>query len=129
MSMRKKLRQILRQYNLGLHVGGIKQILLQTVFYVSIINFLLIAMTAYNTTLRAHILVALPWFKLWMFIMGLAVLVGIAMVIEYKVIYPSYIAFQNKQEYEHQNLLRVDLAKVLEQLERIEKALGLKDED
>lgn len=121
--MNKLIGKILRQRRAGIHVGGFKHVLIQTVFYISLINFGLIAVTAY-TVMREHILVYLPWFKFWMFIVILGFMVLLAMILEFKFIYPSYMAFKNIQEYEHQNLLRKDLAEVLKGLSRIERKLG-----
>ena len=46
-----------------------------------------------------------------------------------QVVYPSWIKFQNRQEYEHENLLRKDHAAIERRLERIEEKLGVKKAD
>jgi type I restriction-modification system DNA methylase subunit len=114
---------IIKQYNFGPLIGGIKDIAQYTAFYVTIINFILIAVTAYNTTLRDWILKELPWFSFPIFIVTLVVLVGIAMILEFKFVYPSIWAFRNKQEYTHTSLLRKDLKEVLDRLEKLEKKI------
>jgi predicted transcriptional regulator len=59
-----------------------------------------------------------------LFLLILATIVGIAMLIEYKVIIPSVMAFRNKQEYEHKNLLKKDLQEIKDKLNSIEKRIG-----
>lgn len=112
-------------------VGGFKDILTMVIFYMSIINFCLVAITAYNTGLREWLLVYFPWMKLYIFFGVILLIALIAMVLEYKFVYPSFYAFRSQQEYKHQSPLRDDLAKCLkkldeisERLERLEKQEG-----
>ena len=100
-------------------IGGLKHMMAQTAMWLSSINFVLIGVTAYNTTLREHIMTVLPGFKLWHFMLIMLVGVAALMFIKYKLIYPSWVAFQNRQEYKHENLLREDLAKIKKALEII----------
>lgn len=113
------LKRLLRQYNLP-WIGGVKVVLGQTIFYFSVINFILIAITAYHTTLRDFFLVHVPWVKFWMFMLVLAVLIFILMFLEYKFIMASHFSFQSKQLFEHQS-------KVMDKLNEIEKILAEKE--
>ena len=110
------LKRIFNQHKLP-WVGGAKEMLAQTVFYVSMINFVLIAVIAYNSTLREFIIDWMPWFKLWMFLGGLVALVLVAMVLEYKYIAPSLYSFRSKQMFEHES-------KITDALKRIEGQLN-----
>ena len=106
-------------------IGGVKDIFTMVVFYMSILNFSLVAITAYNTGIRDWLIQhGLSWIKIyiWLGFMGLIAL--IAMVVEYKFVYPSFYAFRSKQEYTHQSPLRADLLKVLEKLDDIDKRLN-----
>jgi len=109
------LKGLFKQHRIS-RVGGFKDMLTQTVFYISMINFVLIAVTAYNSTLRAIIIEWIPGFKLWMFFGILIILVLVAMVLEYKYIAPSLYSFRSKQMFEHES-------KVTDALKRIEKHL------
>lgn len=97
-------------------LGGLKDIFAMSSIYLSGVNFLLIAMTAYNTTIKPMLgqpgasLVYLPWMRVQWFIALLALFMLAMMLFEYKVVYPSYYKFKNEQEYNHGNLLRQDLA-------------------
>jgi len=69
------------------------------------------------------LLIYFPWMKIYIFYGVLLVVAAIAMVVEYKFVYPSFYAFRSQQEYKHQSPLRADLAKVLVLLNDISKRL------
>jgi len=108
--------KITKQYVLGTSIGGLKEIAMMAAFYITILNFIQIAIVAYWTTLREFILQAAPWFTLPIYFLFLIVLAALGMVFEYKVMYPSWYAFRNKQEYEHQSPIKKDLEKIKKQL-------------
>jgi len=109
--------KITKQYNTGSWIGGAKDLLGRSLFYVGVINFALLAVTAYHTTLRDVLSVWIPWLTFPIFMGALIAIVLASMVIEYKLILPSTIAYLNSQSYKHQSLLRM-------QLDRIEKTLA-----
>jgi hypothetical protein len=115
-------KSLLKQHNIP-WIGGLKDILTMVAFYMSMINFGLIILTSYEVTLGKYIKTYLPWFNILYFYLLMFIILGLAMLFEYKFIYPSLYAFRNKQEYSHQNLLRGDLKEIKERLEKIEKAL------
>lgn len=110
------LKRIFKQHKVP-WVGGLKEMLAQTVFYIAMINFVLIAVIAYNSTLREFILDWIPWFKLWMFLVVLIAFVFVAMVLEYKYIAPSLYSFRSKQMFEHKS-------EITDALKRIEAKLN-----
>jgi len=110
------LKKILKQYKTP-WIGGFKEVLAQTVFYITVINFTLITVTAYNTTLREFFLVWMPGFKLWMFFVILILGVLLGMILEYKFITPSQYAFKSKQMFGHES-------KVMDTLNRVEALLN-----
>lgn len=116
-----KLKDIIEQKTLP-WIGPLKDIAMSTVFYVSIINFILIAVTAYYTTLRPFLLVYAPWFKIWMWFGLLIGIVLVMMVLEYKFVYASWYTFRNKQEATHENL-------IIKRIDELEKKLGLPRKD
>lgn len=106
------------QKNTGQHIGAIKELFGRTSFYITIINFFLLIVTAYYTTIRNFIPISFISF------MAFAVfLVGVAMIIEYVVILPSSMAFQNLQAYKHTNPFKDDIKLVLKRLDEIEKKI------
>jgi len=109
-------RGVMRQHAVGSWLGGLKDLIMRVLLYVSLINFLLIVATAYNTTLRDTLQVWAPWLSFPVFLGALVLLLLLLMILEYKVVLPSSWSFVNKQQYEHQSPVK-------EQLDRIEKIL------
>lgn len=70
--MNRLLLKILRQPNITPWLGGAKELVGRTMFYIATINFLLLAITAYHTTLRPYLPVSF-----WGF---LGILVAIVLV-------------------------------------------------
>ena len=105
------LKRLLKQYKIP-WIGGFKDILGQLVFYVSMVNFILIVVTAYNTTLREYFVKWIPGFQLWMFFAVLIFMILGMMVIEYKFIVPSLYAFRSKQLFEHESAVMDELAEI-----------------
>jgi small-conductance mechanosensitive channel len=114
--LNKLLSKIPRQKKVGTFLGGLKELLGRTIFYVSIINFLLLMVTAYYTTLRNFI--PIPF---WTFFLILIAIVIVALILEYTIILPSSIAFMNIQAYKHENPLRDDVQEILRRMEKIEE--------
>lgn len=113
------LNHIPSQRNTGQHIGALKELFGRTSFYITVINFFLLIVTAYYTTIRNFIPVSFISF------MAFAVfLVCVAMVVEYVIILPSSMAFQNLQAYKHTNPLKDDVKLILKRLDEIEKKIG-----
>jgi len=73
------------------------------------------------TVLLPYIKPVLPWLTAPVFF-GIAFFIVVVTVLcFYTFVYPSYMAFQNKQEYNHESLLAQDLKKIKEKL-------GIEDE-
>lgn len=99
-------------------IGALKELVSRSTFYISMMNFVMLAITAYYTTIRHF--VHIPFY---VFFIALLIIWGSALVFEYMVVLPSQIAFMNVQIYEHNNLIRRDLEKVIKKLNEIEERL------
>lgn len=105
-------------------VGGVKDVYMAAVFYFNAASFVLLAITAYNTTFIPILAQrGIHWLTLPMFISGGIGLILLLMLLEYKLVYPSFYAFRNKQEYTHKNLLREDLEATYKRLEKLNEKL------
>lgn len=100
--------------------GGIKELLGRAMFYVGIINFILIMITAYHTSIKD--IMSIPF---WTFFLVLTAILFIVMVFEYIVILPSSISFSNRQSYKHDNPIKDDMNRILKKLDDIEQRLRL----
>jgi len=113
--------RLTKQHNIGSWVGGLKDIFTRALFYVTAINFLLLAATAYHTTLRDALLERqLAWMTFPVFIGLLLVLILVLMVVEYKLILPSTMAYLNAQVYKHENPIRRQLNRIEETLKALQ---------
>ena len=122
--------RLTNQYKVSGKIGGAKDLLGRTLFYVSIINFILITVTAYSTTLRDTLQMWFPWLNFPIFLGILVVGLLLAMILEYKIVLPSAWAFTNKQQYEHQSLIRKQLDGIEKTLSEIQKKQGeIKDDN
>lgn len=119
-------RLFTRQYNLGVGFGGLRILVSSVIAYVSLVNFVLICVIAYNTTLRAAIQPHLPWFNFPTFIGIAAGFFLIAIILEYKFVVPSTTTYGNLQGYKHRNPIRKDLELIIKKLEKIEKEISKK---
>ncbi len=100
--------------------GGIKELLSRAMFYIGIINFILIMITSYHTSIKD--ILPIPFL---VFFLILTAILGIVMVFEYVVVLPSSIAFSNRQSYKHDNPIKDDFIKILKKLDDIERRLEL----
>lgn len=112
-------RMLPSQRNTGQVIGAVHSLLGRTTFYISIINFFLLIVTAYYTTLRNFIPVPFIWF-----LISMVFIIVIAMILEYVVILPSSVMFSNMQSYKHDNPLKDDIKLILNRLDDIENKLN-----
>ncbi len=117
--------KVLKQYNIGPWVGALKDLSSRTMFYITPINLFMLAATTYHVTARDFMWQYAPWFNFWMFFGGLVLIVICAMVIEFKLVFPSSIFFSNTQSYKHGNLIRKDLETVLRGIRKIDARLDI----
>ena len=114
---------ILKQYSFGPWLGAFKDLINRTMFYMTPINLFMLAATTYHVTARDFIWQYAPWVNFWMFFAALVFAGLCAMVIEYKVIFPSSVTFSNAQGYKHGNLLRRDLDNIMSEIKKMEAKL------
>ena len=104
------------------YIGAIKNIFSRTTFYISILNFAMLAATSYVVVVKG--IIDIPF---WVFLLFISVLVLVAMVFEYTVMMPSEYAFINWQSYEHNNPIRTDLEEIKEELKKLKEIIKDKE--
>ena len=117
--LERVLKHVPNQRDTGQLIGAVHVLLGRTTFYISILNFFMLIVTAYYTTIRN--LVSIPF--IW-FVLSMLVVILIAMVLEYVVILPSTIIFNNVQAYKHENPFKDDIKLILNRLDDIEDKLN-----
>ena len=115
---------LFKQKNVGRQWGIFAQTVTQISIFITLINLLLLAVTAYNTTLRG-------WFEyynvplnFWMFMLLLAILLLVAAVLAYKFALPSFFSFWNEQFYTHDNQLRKDIESLQRSVDELTKKVS-----
>lgn len=108
-----------KQTNTGKSWGYIAQVASQVSILIAVVNLLLIAVTAYNTTL-------FPWLKIhglslpfWLFLTMLFVFMLISSLFLYKFAVPSFFSAFNDQFYKHDNPMRKDI----DELKRVQEVI------
>jgi len=109
--MKVKLKQI----ETGTTLGGLLTLLQRCQFYFSMLNFLMILATFYYTTLR-HV-IPIPFILFTVIMAGLLLAL---MVIEYVVVYPSFVAFQMHQAYKRNPLVK-DVEEIKNEVRELRK--------
>ena len=109
-------------------IGAIQIQIQNGLFYINLISTGMMVLTFWYTAgypIRDRYL---PWFSLWMFIGLLGLIFVIVMVVDYKWILPSRLAFTNEQSCKHENPAMDALTDIQKRMARIEKQMGIKDE-
>lgn len=119
---------LLRQHNLGSSIGGLKDIVMRTMFYVTALNFIMLVVTSYSVSLRDFMGNYVGWFSFPVFLGILVFILFVAIIIEYKFILPSQWNFVNKQQYEHESPIKKDMEEIKDRLTAMERHMGVKDE-
>lgn len=113
------IKYIPSQINTGPWIGALKDLFSRSIFYISIINFFLLIITAYYTTIRNFVQIPFLWF-----IIITVLIIVLAMIVEYIIILPSCYVFNNSQVYKHDNPLKDDIKLVLDRLDIIEDKIN-----
>ena len=100
------------------YIGGLKLLFARSSFYISILNFLMLASTSYVIVVKKYFYV-----PFWLFILSMISLIVIVMFFEWAIMLPSEIAFTNWQYYEHNNPIRTDLETIKKSIEELKKKL------
>ncbi len=101
-----------KQRETGTFLGGLITLIQRCQFYFSLLNFLMILATFYYTTFRHVTPIPIPFLA---FLLVMAGILLVLMIVEYTVIYPSFIAFQAHQAYNPQ---RNPLVKDVEEIKK-----------
>lgn len=108
--------KIFGQRNIGKQWGIFAQVASQLAIFVSMINLLLIAATAYNTTLSGWFIEKGIDIGFWHFVFIIVGLLGVAFILLYKFALPSFFEFWNDQFYRHDNPLVRDVEEIKKML-------------
>ena len=100
------------------YIGGLKLLLARSSFYISILNFLMLASTSYVVVIKKYF-----YIPFWLFLLSMVAVVVVVMIFEWAVMLPSEISFTNWQTYEHNNPIRKDLEFIKQDLDELKKKI------
>jgi hypothetical protein len=108
-----------RQYRVGPWLGALKMQGARAMFYVGLPQTPLIAIAA-----APQIQKMVPWLSVWMIMVAFVIyFVVIGMWLDYKLMLPSEMAYNNAQAYKHRNPFQEYKAEVKQRLTDIERKL------
>jgi len=120
------MKRFLTQHKVPL-IGPIMDLLSYTAVWIGWLNFVMVAVTAYNTTLRPYLLVYIPWMKLWIFMLFLFCTFVLVILLVYKFIVPSYYEFRGQQYQQHGNM-NTKMDDILSRITELEKKVEVRKE-
>jgi len=110
-----------KQIETGTTLGGLITLIQRCQFYFSALNFLMILATFYYTTFK-HVYPSIPF---WVFVIAMSGLLFALMVLEYAIIYPSFVAFQAHQAYKKErNPIVRDIEEIKKELKELKEILS-----
>jgi len=129
--------KLLQQSRPRLWLGASRDMMQRAQSYYGLMNALMMLITVY-TVREVTIHKYLPWMNFVVFLSIIITVLLLILILDYKLVYPSQIAFHQHEAYKHRNLIRRDLDKEREiareraelldkRLSRIEEALGVKE--
>ncbi len=111
-------------------IGEFRQLFSGASIWISMITFIFAAIAAYNTPIMESIKVFIPWLSFPIMLVFVIVAVLILMLLEHKYVQPSVLAYWNQMQYQHNNPLKEDVARIAKQIEVLSKDVEkLKHED
>ena len=118
------MRQLVtRQHNLGPWLGALKMQGARAMFYMALPQLPLTAIAATPQLQKWF-----PWLPFWVILATLAAFFAVfGMWLDYLLILPSEMSFNNAQAYKHKNPFQSDMAEVKTRLGRIERKLGIEE--
>ena len=117
------LAKLAKQRNTSPHIGAVLNVYSATGIIYAPLTLVGVATTLYGLWGAELIRSVFPWFTVLHMIGLMVLLILIMMVVFYKVIIPSQIAFGMQQNYKHRNPLVTDIQKGLKNDEKILKEL------
>jgi len=94
------------------------------VFYVGVLQLVLVAAVAYNTTLKPWMVEYLGWdITFWQYCLVLGIILTVGMLLEFALGVPALIAISNEQMYKHDSPIKSDFIDVKRKQKELEEKL------
>ncbi len=117
--------ELLRQSPPRTWLGALRIRIQRVQTYYAFVNLVLLLVTTY-TIREASIKQYIPRFNFWwLLILGAVLIVGAALI-DYKLVHPSEIAYNQSQAWKHKNPVRRELGRLEESINQLQ-ILGVED--
>jgi len=113
---------LFNQHKPRLMLGLARDMLTRAQSYYGLMNASMMMITVYTVregTIKAH----LPWMNFIWFFMFIVFMLIVVMIFDYKMVYPSQIAFHQHEAWKHRSPVRKDFEALREQLNQQAKEL------
>lgn len=121
--LRKFITTLSKQQNVPPHLGAVINVYQTTAILYAPLTLIGVVTTVYglwgSTLLREY----LPWFTVWHLVGCMVLFILMMMVVFYKVIIPSIVAFNMQQAYKHRNPIAADLQNILKNQKELFKEI------
>lgn len=97
------MKQYLPQTGIAQVLGGLYNQGMRALTYWSVVNTGILLVLGWQSGMGVVLRQLFPWLSFTLFVVGAGVLIGVVMVIDLVFVYPSIIAFQNRQGIKHDN--------------------------
>ena len=116
--------KFMKQRQVGNWWGGFKQLGTQIAIYITMLNLVLLAATAYTTTFST-------WFRdnnleipFWLFMGVIVAGIIVMMFVEYKFSLPSFFSFWNDQFWKHNNPVKIELKAIRKENKELKESMA-----
>jgi hypothetical protein len=112
------------------YLGWFKTMLGAMFFYLTPINFLLLLWTAFHTTIAPWAAAHAHWLNNPLLFMGIIIgIMLVGLILEFKFMMPSQLAFMNVQGYQHGSPFASDMQTILRNQKILMDKLGIEEHE
>lgn len=111
--LKRIMAGLAKQKNMSPYIGALINVYQTTAIMYAPLTLIGVATTLYGLWGAELIRKYLPWFTVWHLLICMVIFILGAMVVFYKIIIPSIVAFNVQQIYKHRNPMAADLQNIL----------------
>lgn len=115
--------KIFEQKRMSKKWGGLKHTYQQSLIYLTFWNFTMLTITAYNTTIKPYFWNYDIYLEIWHLALFMIFFVIFVMLLEHKYSLPSLYNYTWDMGYKNSTLLKSDIKKILEEIEKLKKEI------
>ncbi len=118
---------LIGKYFEGSYIGGFLDTYGRATVVISGIQFMIVVIILYTTSVQPAMALYAPWMSFWLYILIAVLIVLGLLVFSRLMIIPSAYTFTNKQLWENNSPIRAKLEEIEKNQQRIMEKLGVED--